>query len=125
MFKILFVIGLLTVVSGLTQMVFPGTVLSFMTAGSTPLARHSFGIVGMFMVFFGGALMHALLHRQHQPVVVLWASVQKSGAACAVSLGVIYGIFEPLALCVALFDACSGVIGLMYWRTILTPLPEQ
>lgn len=111
-------IAVITIFSGLLQMSSPGFELRMLSAESTPTSRHFFAIVGMFMVLFGGAFLHALCSPAHHPVVVLWASFQKFGAFAAVALGVLNHIFSPLALLVASFDLCSGVLGIWYWRKI-------
>jgi hypothetical protein len=46
---------------------------------------------------------------------VLWAALQKFGASAAVGLGVMHGVFSPVALGVAGFDLLSGILALMYW----------
>jgi hypothetical protein len=107
-----------TVVGGLVQIFAPGFVLEFIGGETTRGNRHSFGIVGMFMVLFGGLLLHALLSARHHPLAVLWAGLQKLGAFFAVGLGAMWGLFAPLAWGVAFFDLLSGVLILWYWLTI-------
>lgn len=115
---VLVAISVATVASGLGQLVMPGLVLDVLSSESTPATRHFFGIVGMFMVLFGGALLHALLGKAPQPVVVLWAGLQKFGAFAAVTLGVLSDLFSALALGVAAFDLVSGVLVLLYWNRV-------
>lgn len=111
-------IAVITIISGLVQLIAPGFELRMLSAEATPTARHFFAIVGMFMVLFGAALLHALCSSTHHPIVVLWASLQKFGAFAAVGLGVLAHIFSPLALLVAGFDLCSGILGIWYWSKI-------
>jgi hypothetical protein len=113
--RVLLLIAVLTVISGLVQAVAPGRLLSLLSAESTAASRHFFGIVGMFMVLFGGLLWHALTSGSAQPIPVLWAALQKFGASAAVGLGVMHGVFSPVALGVAGFDLLSGILALMYW----------
>jgi predicted acylesterase/phospholipase RssA len=103
-----------TVVSGAVQLIAPGFVLGFLNAESTPASRHFFGIIGMFMVLFGGLLLHALARPKENPAAFVWAGLQKLGACAAVSLGVARGLFSPLALGVAGFDLFSGLLILGY-----------
>lgn len=117
-FKVLVVISVLTVVSGATQLVKPDFVLKIISGETTATSTHFFAIVGMFMVLFGGAMLHALLSKKHHPVVVLWAALQKLGAFAAVGLGVLNAIFSPLALLVAGFDLLSGILFIIYWLSI-------
>ena len=58
-------------------------------------------------------------------VAVFWAGLQKLGAFCAVGLGVLHGIFSPLAWVVVLTDLLSGVLALLYWRRIRQPGGER
>ncbi len=116
--RVLLAISVITVISGAVQGVMPGLILPLLSAESTPTGRHFFGIVGMFMVLFGGMLWHALGQSPTPPLPVLWAGFQKFGAALAVGLGVRNGIFSSLALGVAGFDLLSGVAALLYWHSI-------
>ncbi len=118
LYAVLCIISILTVVSGAVQAYVPGFILGFIGGEATAGNLHSFGIVGMFMVLFGGMLLHALLSRRHHPVVVLWAGLQKFGAFGAVGLGVMRGLFSTLALGVAVFDLLSACLILWYWLTI-------
>ena len=103
-------VGVLTIVSGAVQVAAPAFVLGFVGGDASPPSRHFFGIVGMFMVLFGGALVHGLAGAAPDRVVLLWTGLQKLGASAAVGLGVARGLFVPLALAVAGFDLASGVV---------------
>ena len=118
LYWLLTVIAGLTIFSGLFQVLAPGFELRLLSAEATPTSNHFFGIVGMFMVLFGGAFLNALLSAAHQPMVVFWCSMQKFGAFAAVGLGVLHHIFSPLALAVASFDLGSGLLGIWYWARI-------
>ncbi|MGH3118956.1 MAG: patatin [Gaiellales bacterium] len=107
-----------TIASGLAQMVRPSLILGLIGGDTAPSALHFFGIVGMFMALFGGALLQALLSSTPQPIVVFWAALQKIGACVAVGIGVGRGIFGSLALAVAGFDLVSGLLAFWYWRGI-------
>jgi hypothetical protein len=117
----LLAIGALTVLAGLLQAAAPEVVLRLVSGDVSPANRHSFAIVGMFMVLFGGLLSHALLSPGHLPVAVLWSGLQKLGAAGAVGLGVGKGVFGSLGLLVAGFDLVSGLLALRYWSSIRAP----
>lgn len=106
-------IAAITMVSGAAQLVLPGFVLDLLAAESTPTTRHFFAIVGMFMFLFGGMLLHGLKVSPRPDVILLWASLQKFGAAAAVGIGVGRGVFSALALLVAGFDLLSGL--LIFW----------
>lgn len=111
---VLLAIAAITVVSGLAQMVAPSFVLGIIGAEATSGAAHSFGIVGMFMVLFGGLLWEGLSPRGPIPTALRWAGLQKLGAAGAVTLGVMRDLFGPLALGVAGFDLLSGILIFVY-----------
>jgi len=108
----------ITVVSGLVQMLDPRLVLGLIGGEATATSAHFFGTVGMFMLLFGGALLNEVLGPSRQPVVALWAGLQKVGAVAAVCLGVARGFFSPVALLVASFDVISALLIFWYWTRI-------
>jgi hypothetical protein len=118
LYWVLTVIAGLTIFSGLFQVLAPGFELRMLSGEMTPTSKHFFGIVGMFMVLFGGAFLNALLNPSNQPIVVFWCSLQKFGGFAAVGLGVVHHIFSPFALWVASFDLGSGILGIWYWSRI-------
>lgn len=107
-------IAAITVLSGLVQMLKPDFILTIISGEQMPGNLHSFAIVGMFMVLFGGLLLHALFSCDHHPIAIFWSGLQKIGAFAAVSLGVYKGVFSWLALGVAIFDLASGLLILYY-----------
>lgn len=111
-------IGAVTILTGLVQAARPGFILALIGGETSAGNLHSFAIVGMFMVLFGGLLSHALLSPAHPPIPLLWAGLQKLGAPGAVALGVGKGLFGPLALVVAAFDLLSGLLVLTYWSSV-------
>ena len=117
----LVVIGAMTMVTGVVQAIAPGFILERLSAEATAASLYFFAIVGMFMVLFGGLLLHALFSTAPQHVALLWAGLQKFGASAAVALGVMNGVFSRLALLVALFDFVSGVLVISYWLSVKSP----
>ncbi|WP_244296934.1 hypothetical protein [Paenarthrobacter nitroguajacolicus] len=115
---VLAVIAIITVLTGAVQVPFGGPILQLLGAEPTPETRQLFGTVGMFMVVVGGLLLHTLLNAVPSPEVVLWSGVQKTGAFGAVGIGVLNGVFSPLALLVAFFDLATAVLLFIYWRRI-------
>lgn len=115
---IILLISIATVCSGLLQIISPGFVLNVIGAELTPTTKHIFAIVGMFMTLFGGMMLQAIYSVNSNEAAIVWASFQKLGAALAVSLAVFYGIFNLLALSVAVFDLLSGLIILWYYSGI-------
>ena len=118
---ILIAIAAITAVSGLVQMFAATTMLGFLDADTGPAAVHFFAIVGMFMLLFGGLLLHALLSRNNHSMVLIWTGLQKIGAFVFVALGVRNAIFSQLALGVAIFDLLSGLLIFWYWIKVRTP----
>lgn len=114
LYRLSWAIAAITVASGTFQIVFTGWELDFLDAENSTATRHFFAIVGMFMVLFGGLVLHALREPATARIPLLWASLQKFGAAIAVGLGVALDVFSPLALGVAVFDLASAVVYLMY-----------
>jgi len=116
--RLLVIIGVLTILTGLTQLLFPNLVLGVLSAETTPTTAHFFATVGMFMIVIGGVFVQSLLSESPDPVVVLWTALQKLGASALVALGVSYGVFAWIALGVAGFDLLSGLLALLYWRKL-------
>lgn len=117
---ILRVIAVLTALTGALQLLQPGLVLRLVGGPEAPEARFFFGIVGMFMLLFGGLGFQALgpSVAASQPLPIRWAACQKLGAAGAVGLGVARGFFGSLALLVAVFDLLTGILFLVYLRRL-------
>ena len=111
---ILLFIGWATAGTGLLQLLRPGIVLMLVGGDQAPASLHFFGIVGMFMVLFGGALVQGLRAEPADRIVLFWAGLQKLGASAAVALGVERSLLAPVALAVAGFDLLSGILIFAY-----------
>lgn len=112
------VVAGVTVLTGAVQVVAPAFVLARLGATTDATASHLFATVGMFMVVVGGLLATTLARPRHDPDVVLWAAVQKAGAALAVGVGVARGTFDALALGVAAFDLLTAVVLVVHLRRL-------
>ena len=99
-------IGATTLASGLGLLLAPRLSLRLMGAGTAPPAPLLFRVVGMFMGVTGGLLADGAEER----VVLRWSVVQKTGAAAAMTVGVVRGDYARRALAVAAFDAASAVV---------------
>lgn len=115
---IVIVIALVTVISGTFQMISPQSVMTLIHADKNPASMHFFGIIGMFMLIFGGLMLHVVYHPKPQRPAILWCALQKLGASAAVGLGILNGIFSILAAGVALFDLASGLIYIYYYNKV-------
>lgn len=109
-------IAIITILSGAVQMIWPAFVLDIVGGETTATSKHFFGIVGMFMVLFGGLALHGV--RVGSAPALLWAGLQKFGAVAAVVLGIRHGVFSLAALPVGGFDLASGVLIILYWRKV-------
>jgi len=116
--KIVFFIAVITIFSGSAQMLMPQLILAIIGGDISPGGNYSFGIIGMFMVLFGGLCIHALSTETQEPVAILWCSLQKLGAAIAVTLAVCQHLFSWLALLVSSFDFLSFVLMYIFWYRI-------
>ncbi|ROH87190.1 hypothetical protein ED236_05825 [Pseudomethylobacillus aquaticus] len=111
-------ISWLTALTGAAQMLVPSLLLPLLGITATAEAAHLFVTVGMFMVLFGGALVHALRVPGALPLVLYWSAWQKLGAAVLVGLGVWLEVFAPVAWLVAAFDFATAVLYLDLGRRL-------
>jgi len=113
--KLLLLIALLTALSGAVQMVAPAFVLGLVGGPASLATHHFFGIIGLFMLLFGGLAFQALRAPEAaQALPLRWAALQKLGAFVAVAMGVLHGLFAPLAWLVAGFDLLTGILFFVY-----------
>jgi hypothetical protein len=110
LFWLVVAIAAITVVSGIVQIFAPGIILRVLSTERTPASLHFFGLVGMFMALFGGALLNAMLNPTGNKVLIFWAGLQKIGAVFGVLIGVAHGVFSWLALPLPVFDLASAVV---------------
>ena len=113
---IIIFISIATIFSGLLQVFFPSFVLNIIGATVNETSSYFFAIVGMFMSLFGGLMLHAVYSATPQRPAILWCSFQKLGAFFAVGIGVLWGVFSPIAASVAFFDLFSGLLFLYYLK---------
>lgn len=118
---IILAIALITMVSGLVQLISPALILNMVGAETTAATQHFFAIIGMFMLLFGGLLVHALYSIQSNHAAILWGALQKAGASLAVFIGIYHHLFSGIAALVAIFDGVSCLMLLVYYRHIRLP----
>lgn len=111
---VLILIALGTIVSGVAQLVAPGSILALLAHGADALSLQLFATVGMFMAVTGAIFLQALLTRSPEGAIPLWIGVQKAAAALLVTWAVAKGVFARLALGVAAFDAASAVLAFVF-----------
>jgi hypothetical protein len=109
MTRALRVVADITMASGALQMAKPGWVLGQLSPDGSPLARHLFGTIGMFMVVSGGTVHRSLAAPAPDQGLLVWGALQKLGAAAAVGIGIRHRQFSARALPVAMFDMASGL----------------
>ena len=112
------IISFITVASGLMQLGFPAFVLKNVGIEGTATNTQLFATIGMFMIMFGGLVIHGVYSPYQNKVIILWASFQKLGASIAVGIGILHHIFNFASGGVALFDLCSGIIFLYYYQCL-------
>jgi uncharacterized protein YjeT (DUF2065 family) len=111
--------GVVTLVSGLAQMVAPSVVLAALRGEVTATSAHLFRIVGMLMALFGGLLLQSYKRPAAEGrMPVLYCGWQKTGAVAAVTWAVSSGLFSPIALCVAGFDFISAIALFAFARSL-------
>jgi hypothetical protein len=115
---ILLLISVTTLISGAMQAIAPAFVLNFVGAEIDATTRQLFATIGMFMFLFGGMMIHALYHEDDNRVVVIWSAFQKLGASVAVAIGIMKGVFLPVAGMVAAFDFVSGILFFAYLKSL-------
>lgn len=115
---ILLLISITTLLSGAMQVIAPAMVLKFVGASIDIATEQLFATIGMFMFLFGGMMIHALYSEEDNRVVVIWSAAQKLGAAIAVAIAIIKGIFLPVAGLVAAFDLVSAILFFIYLRSL-------
>lgn len=115
---LILLIAVITLITGLTQILIPGFGLGIVGVGVDATTRILFSIIGMFMFLFGGMLIHAVYNEVLSRVPLLWSFLQKLGASIAVSLGIVQGLFAPIAAVVAVFDFTSAILILIYLRSL-------
>lgn len=112
--QVLLAIAVIAVIDCAVHDVMPGLIFPLLSAESTPTGRHFFGIVGLFMVLYGGVLCQALGSPPPSPSRPFGPKF----GALAVGLWLRNGIFPSLVLGVAGFDLFSGVAALRYGHSI-------
>jgi hypothetical protein len=114
--NLLIIIAAITVLTGLTQLVAPNLVLSFIAADHSALGAHFFATVGMFMIITGAMFLQSLLARSTERAIPFWIGVQKAAAALLVGWAIMRGLLSPIAATVAAFDAITAVLTFMFWH---------
>lgn len=115
---LLIAVALITVLTGLTQMLASEFMLGLIGANPSPVSAHWFVTVGMFMAITGAMLMQTLWNRSMERAVPFWIGVQKLAAALLVAWGFSKGQFGALVLLVAAFDLVSGVLAFLFVHRI-------
>jgi len=115
---LLILVALITLLSGIGQLIIPDTALTFMGVNPLPETRYLFRLVSLLTALFGGALLHTALPRRYELTLLLWASLQKLLGAAAVVLAVLSGLIASPTLLIAGYDALAGVYVLWFytWR---------
>jgi len=108
------IISIITIISGITQLIIPGFVLRLTGAEVSVTSSHFFAIIGMFMTLFGALMIQTVYSKDTGSAVIFWSALQKLGASIAVFAGIMKGLFAFQAAAVAGFDLLSGLLFLYY-----------
>jgi len=115
---IVIVISIVTILSGGVQLLAPSFVLKNVGLEVMPVTEQLFATIAMFMILFGGMVIHAVYSPSKSTVVILWAGFQKFGASIAVGIGIWHGLFNHMSGVVASFDFLSGILFLYYYKIL-------
>jgi hypothetical protein len=108
------IISVITLISGITQLVAPSFVLKMTGAEISATGSHFFAIIGMFMALFGGLMVQTIYSKENGSAAIFWFALQKLGASIAVFAGIWKGLFAFQAAAVAGFDLLSGILIFYY-----------
>jgi hypothetical protein len=111
-------IAVATLLSGLVQLVKPTFVMNIVGAENNGNSSFFFALVGTFMALFGGLMVHNVYSAKPQRASVFWSMLQKAVAFVFLSLGIAIGIFNLLAIGVALFDLFGAIAYVLYMRQL-------
>jgi hypothetical protein len=121
----LVIVGVVTIASGLLQLLAPSLVLSLAVVEASSLSLHLVASLGMLVTMFGGMFLFAIADEHPQHVAVLWAGIQKLGTAVAIGLGVQHATYSAPVAAFALFDLVSGVMIIGYWYSVRQQQQDQ
>ena len=113
---LLIAIAVITLLSGIGQLLLPDAALTFMGVNPLPESRYLFRLVSLLTALFGGVLLHTSFPGQYDSVVLLWAGLQKLFGAAAVLLAVLGGLIASQTLLIAGYDALAGVYVLWFYN---------
>jgi uncharacterized protein YjeT (DUF2065 family) len=111
-------IAIITIISGLLQVISPSFVLQMVGGAINPTTCQLFATIGMFMVMFGGLMVQAVYSEQQNGAAILWGGLQKIGASLAVFVAIFHHLFSPVAALVASFDFISFILLMIYYRNL-------
>ena len=118
--RVLTALALLTIISGVMQLLNPARALAPMGADPAtvgPAGMFHFGAIGALLVVFGGLLLHALLSSAPHAPVFLWVGAEKLAYAAMAAAGVANGIYGRQALLVTALDVVAATLCLIQWRS--------
>jgi hypothetical protein len=111
---LLVAIAIITILSGAIQIIQPEMILNSMGIKPADETTYFFRITSLLTGLFGGALLHAALSSQTEPVILLWACLQKLLGSASVLLAVLSGLLTVGALAAAGYDFIAGLFILWY-----------
>lgn len=112
---VLIAIAILTILSGVGQLLAPDAALTFMGVQASVETVYLFRLVSLLTALFGGALLHTAWTKQYETTVLLWSALQKILSAAAVLLAGFSGIIAGNTLLVAGYDLLAGLFVGWFW----------
>ncbi len=111
----LYAIGVITILLGVAQILFPTQVIELLGAAFAESSRHFLTFTGVSFCLFGAMLINALRDDSAQYVAVLWSGVFHVSMAVVLGAGVRHTFPSAYALVWAVFELCAGAMIIAYW----------
>lgn len=110
--RLALMIGLLTILVGGVQLLFPALALSNLGLPSDGSALFSFRLASLMILLFGGLLVHEVIHPDRSDRFgkgVFWVALQKITAGLLLAVGIFSHGLNTLAWGVVAYDTLCGI----------------
>lgn len=113
---VVIVLGALTVVAGLVQLVLTQAALAAMGIPPARDAVFLFRLASLLVLLFGAALLHGAVPAVPHRPMLLWPGLQKLAGAGFLLSGYASGLLSRSSVMVAAYDGLAGLFVLWFWR---------
>jgi hypothetical protein len=110
---LIIIVAVITLLSGMIQLVLPAPALTFMNLTASEETIYLFRLVSLLTALFGGALLQTSLSGTFELTVLLWSSLQKVLGAVVVLLAILNGLIASGTLLIASYDFLAGLF--VFW----------